>query len=188
MRNTLLRLYSVHQILIDDSDCCIVRPQLDPIVFVWIVRDSHDTLIPDQHCRILSNMTAMTVLRHAGIVFAFNSSVWEKFKLGELVSFNDNQTGKPSLRNTVYETMEGDMPLPPIQGIKDLQSRGSMFCVCDLATRVYGSAVASKMNLDPDDVYAEMIEGILPGIKLVPSGVMALGRAQNENCAYIFAG
>ena len=80
------------------------------------------------------------------------------------------------------------MPLPPIQGIKDLQSRGSMFCVCDLATRVYGSAVASKMNLDPDDVYAEMIEGILPGIKLEPSGVMALGRATNENCAYIFAG
>lgn len=154
-----------------------------PIVWNWAFLESNNSLgVKD------SNMTAMTVLRHAGIVFAFNSSVWEKFKLGELVSFNDNQTGKPSLRNTVYEPMEGDMPLPPIQGIKDLQNRGSMFCVCDLATKVYGSAVASKMNLNPDEVYEEMIEGILPGIKLVPSGVMALGRAQNENCAYIFAG
>ena len=92
------------------------------------------------------------------------------------------------MRNTVYQPEEGDMPLPPIQGIKDLQERGSMFCVCDLATRVYGSAIASKMNLNPDEVYAEMVKGILPGIKIVPSGVMALGRAQNEKCAYIFAG
>ena len=80
------------------------------------------------------------------------------------------------------------MPLPPIQGIKDLQGRGSLFCVCDLATKVYGSAVAKKMSLNPDDVYAEMVKGILPGIQLVPSGVWALGRAQNDKCAYIFAG
>ena len=116
------------------------------------------------------------------------SEIWEKFKLGELVSFNDNKTGKPALRNTVYEPQIGDMPLPPIQGIKDLQGRGSLFCVCDLATKVYSSAIAKKMNLDPDEVYLEMIKGILPEIQLVPSGVWALGRAQNKNCAYIFAG
>ena len=69
----------------------------------------------------------MTVLRHSGIVFAFNSEIWKKFKLGELVSFNDNKTGKPSLRNTVYEPQEGDMPLPPIQGIKDLQKEDLYF-------------------------------------------------------------
>jgi len=26
-----------------------------------------------------SNMTAMTVLRHSGIVYAFNSDIWNKF-------------------------------------------------------------------------------------------------------------
>ena len=154
-----------------------------PIVWNWAFLQSNNSVgVSD------SEMTAMTVLRHSGIVFAFNSAVWEKFKLGELVSFNDNKTGKPSLRNTVYEPQEGDMPLPPIQGIKDLQKRGSLFCVCDLATKVYGSAVAAKMNLDPDEVYQEMVNGILPGIKLVPSGVWALGRAQNKGSAYIFAG
>ena len=80
------------------------------------------------------------------------------------------------------------MPRPPIQGIKDLQTRGSLFCVCDLATKVYGSVIAKKMSLNPDDVYAEMVAGILPGVQLVPSGVWALGRVQNNKCAYIFAG
>lgn len=154
-----------------------------PITWNWAFLESNNSVgVKDD------NITAMTVLRHSGIVFAFNSDIWKKFKLGELVSFNDNKTGSPALRNTVYEPQEGDMPLPPIQGIKDLQTRGSLFCVCDLATKVYGSAVAKKMNLNPDDVYSEMVEGILPEIQLVPSGVWALGRAQNMNCAYIFAG
>ncbi|MAC92637.1 MAG: Tat (twin-arginine translocation) pathway signal sequence containing protein [Flavobacteriaceae bacterium] len=154
-----------------------------PITWNWAFLESNNSVGEKD-----DNITAMTVLRHSGIVFAFNSDIWKKFKLGELVSFNDNKTGSPALRNTVYEPQEGDMPLPPIQGIKDLQARGSLFCVCDLATKVYGSAVAKKMNLNPDDVYSEMVEGILPGIQLVPSGVWALGRAQNMNCAYIFAG
>ena len=118
-----------------------------PIVWNWAFLESNNSVgVKDD------NITAMTVLRHSGIVFAFNSDIWKKFKLGELVSFNDNKTGNPALRNTVYEPQEGDMPLPPIQGIKDLQARGSLFCVCDLATKVYGSAVAKKMNLNPDDV------------------------------------
>ena len=154
-----------------------------PITWNWAFLESNNSVGEKD-----DNITAMTVLRHSGIVFAFNSDIWKKFKLGELVSFNDNKTGSPALRNTVYEPQEGDMPLPPIQGIKDLQARGSLFCVCDLATKVYGSAVAKKMNLNPDDVYSEMVEGILPGIQLVPSGVWALGRAQNMNYAYIFAG
>ena len=113
-----------------------------PIVWNWAFLESNNSVgVKDD------NITAMTVLRHSGIVFAFNSDIWKKFKLGELVSFNDNKTGNPALRNTVYEPQEGDMPLPPIQGIKDLQARGSLFCVCDLATKVYGSAVAKKMNL-----------------------------------------
>jgi intracellular sulfur oxidation DsrE/DsrF family protein len=175
----LKKIKGEHRVVYDGSE----PHNTLPIVWNWAFLESNNSVGVED-----SNMTAMTVLRHSGIVFAFNSSIWEKFQLGELVAFNDNKTGKPSLRNTVYEPQEGDMPLPPIQGIKDLQERGSLFCVCDLATKVYGSAVAAKLNLDPDEVYNEMIAGILPGIQLVPSGVWALGRAQNENCAYIFAG
>jgi intracellular sulfur oxidation DsrE/DsrF family protein len=33
-----------------------------------------------------------------------------------------------------------------------------------------------------------MVSGVLPGIQVVPSGVWALGRAQEHDCAYVFAG
>ena len=63
-----------------------------PITWNWAFLESNNSVgVKD------SNITAITVLRHTGIVFAFKSEIWEKFKLGEIVGFNDNQTGKPAL-------------------------------------------------------------------------------------------
>ena len=135
-----------------------------------------------------SNMTAMTVLRHDAIPYAMEDRLWEKYKLGEFFHINDNNTGEPAIRNTVYEPHGKDMPLPIIQGIKDLQARGSLFCVCDLALNVYSGFVAGPMGLKAEDVYADWKSGLLPGIQSVPSGVWALERAQKKGCAYIFAG
>jgi len=134
------------------------------------------------------NMTAMTVLRHEAIPLAFENRLWEKYNLGEVFHITDNSTEKPSLRNPYYEPQEGDFPLPSIEGIKRMQERGAMFCVCDLATKVYSNAVATQMNLDPTEVYNDWVSGVLPNIQLVPSGVWALGRAQEHGCGYIFAG
>ena len=116
MSNWFKKIKGEHRVVYDGS-----QPHNTlPITWNWAFLESNNSVgVKD------SNITAITVLRHTGIVFAFKSEIWEKFKLGEIVGFNDNQTGKPALRNTVYEPKEGDMPLPPIQGIKDLQARGS---------------------------------------------------------------
>ncbi|MCX2679270.1 Tat (twin-arginine translocation) pathway signal sequence containing protein [Galbibacter sp. EGI 63066] len=135
-----------------------------------------------------SEITAMTVLRHDAIPFVLHSRIWKKYKLGEVFKINDNATQKPSLRNPYYEPREGDFPLPGIDGIKRLQERGAMFCVCNLAIKVYSGIIAGKMDMDTDKVYKEWVDGILPEIQLVPSGVWALGRAQEHGCAYIYAG
>ena len=134
------------------------------------------------------NMTAMTVLRHNALPLAFEDRLWQKYPLGEVFGVTDNATKEPSKRNPYYEPRDGDFPLPGIDGIKRMQERGAMFCVCDLAAKVYSNAVAEKMKLDPTDVYNDWISGILPGIQAVPSGVWALGRAQEHGCGYIYAG
>ncbi|MFH4965531.1 Tat (twin-arginine translocation) pathway signal sequence containing protein [Gaetbulibacter sp. M235] len=133
------------------------------------------------------DMTAVTVLRHEALPIAFEDRLWEKYPLGEVFGMNDS-SGNPYKRNPFYEPQDGDFPLPGIDGIKRMQEREAMFCACDLATKVYSNAVATKMNLDPKEVYEDWVAGILPGIQLVPSGVWALGRAQEHGCGYIFAG
>ena len=153
-----------------------------PIVWNWAFYESNNqTGSPD------SDITAMTVLRHSGIAYAFNSNVWKKYPIGKVFEINDNSTGEPSQRNTVYDPQKGDLPLPQVEGIKRLQERGALFCICNLATQVYSGVIANQMGLDAKDVYEDMIDGLLPGIELVPSGVWALGRAQENGCGYIFA-
>ena len=44
------------------------------------------------------------------------------------------------------------------------------------------------MGLKPEDVKKEWTDNVLPGVQIVPAGVWALGRAQEKQCAYIFAG
>jgi len=69
-----------------------------------------------------------------------------------------------------------------------LQNDGVMFCVCDMAMTVFSAVVAKGMNMDAAAVKKEWVAGVLPGIQVVPSGVWAVGRAQEHGCAYCFAG
>jgi intracellular sulfur oxidation DsrE/DsrF family protein len=63
-----------------------------------------------------------------------------------------------------------------------------MFAVCNAAMTVYSSVVADEMKLNAADVKKDWESGVLPGIQIVPSGVWAVGRAQEHGCSYIFVG
>ncbi len=154
-----------------------------PVIWNWaFYLTNNQTGVPDE------DITAMTVLRHDAIPLALEDRIWEKYKLGEMFKIDDNIKKASSLRNTVYEPKDGDFPLPGIDGIKALQERGAMFCVCDLALNVFSSFAAKAMEKDAKEVYNDWVSGVLPGIQIVPSGVWALGRAQEHGCGYIYAG
>ena len=154
-----------------------------PIIWTWAYYLSNNQTGTND-----TDMTGMCVLRHNAIPFAMQDGLWSKYKFGEAFNVTDNTTGAPAVRNPYYEPKEGDYPMPGIDGIKALQSRGALFCVCDLAITVYSGGMAKAMNLDAAEVKAEWIAGVHPGIQVVPSGVWALGRAQELGCGYIYAG
>lgn len=132
----------------------------------------------------------VVVLRHEGIPYAFEDRIWTKYKFGETFKINDPKTKAPSTRNAFWKPMPGDFKIPGIGnvdiGIDQLQASGVMFCVCDMAMTVYSAALAN--GADPAEVKKDWISGLLPGIQPMPSGVWALGRAQEHGCSYIFAG
>jgi len=57
-----------------------------------------------------------------------------------------------------------------------------------MAMTVYSNVVAMQTGAKPEDVLKDWTANVLPGVQVVPSGVWALGRAQEKQCAYIFAG
>lgn len=140
----------------------------------------------------ISDSSVVVVLRHSAIGYAMDSSLWKKYNLGEVFEADDPLTKKPSTRNPFWKPGAEDFKVPGVGavqiGINDLQSMGVMFCVCEMAIKVYSSIVAEKTGGNGEEIRKEWIAGLLPGIHSVPSGLWALTRAQEHGCSYCFAG
>jgi hypothetical protein len=136
--------------------------------------------------------SVVVVLRHDAIGYALNDNLWAKYKMGELFKANDPLTKAPAIRNPFWKPKPGDFKIPGVGnvpiGINELQDNGVLFCVCNMAITVYSAAVADMMKMDAAAVKQEWLNGVLPNIQVVPSGVWAVGRAQEHGCTYCFAG
>jgi len=154
-----------------------------PIIWSWVFyKTNNATGTPD------NELTAMIVFRHNGIPLTMEDRLWEKYKFGEVFKIDDANTSAPAVKNPYWVPTIGFWNANGIQGIKDLQARGVMCCVCDMALTVYSGMVAQKAGMSAEEVKKDWVSGLLPGIQVVPSGVWAIGRAQEKGCAYCFAG
>ena len=185
------KVKGTHRVVYDAKRPNDVMPFAWPRVFLMT---NAATGSPASDCGVVD------VLRHDGIPYAFQDKMWEKYNFAEMFEVKElspafqatDAATAIKTRNPFWNTKPGDFKLPafgavPI-GIKDLQSDGVMFCVRNAAMTVYSAIVADKMKMKPEDVLKEWKENLIPGIQIVPSGVWAVGRAQEHKCAYIFAG
>lgn len=127
--------------------------------------------------------TAVVILRHGGLGLALSDPIWAKYHLGEVFSMKDGDM--PATRN-IYASIT-NMPIPGL-GIAELMKSGVLVGACDVALTVYSAGAAKKMSMDPAAVKKEWVAGLLPGVQLVPSGVLGVAHAQELGCNYCFAG
>lgn len=185
------KLKGRHRVVYDAT-----RPH-DVLPFAWpkvFLMTNEATGSPASDCGVV------VVLRHDGIPYAFQDNMWAKYNFGDMFKAHDvgpafqaaDAAVATKTRNPFWNTKPGDFKVPGIGsvdiGIKDLQANGVMFCVCNAAMTVYSAVAAGQMGSKGEDVYKEWKENLIPGIQIVPSGVWAVGRAQEHKCAYIFAG
>ena len=157
--------------------------------FAWpkvFLLTNSGTGTPETDCNVV------VVLRHETIPYAMGDDLWEKYKFGEMFKINDPRTKAPATRNPFWKCKPDDYKIPGIGavdlGIDNLQSSGVMFCVCDMAMTVYSAVAAMNSNQDAQTVKKEWLSGVLPGVQPMPSGVWAVGRAQEHGCTYCYAG
>ncbi|MBS3915122.1 MAG: hypothetical protein KG003_11515 [Bacteroidetes bacterium] len=137
--------------------------------------------------------TAMVVLRHNAICYAFGHELWAKYNFGQMFKAMSPPEHKEfATKNPFWQPAKGAFNIPGIGavpiGINELQESGVLFCVCDAAMTVFSAVAADMMKMDAATVKKEWEAAVLPGIQIVPSGVWAVGRAQEYDCSYCFAG
>lgn len=168
-----------HRIVFDVTQPKEIFPFAWPRVFLLT---NEATGSPATDCSVV------VILRHDAIPYAFEDKLWAKYKFGEMFHAHDPVTKAASTRNPFWKPQKGAYKVPGFGevaiGIDELQASGVMFCVCDAAITVYSAAASEKMGLVAADTKKEWLSGLLPGIQVVPSGVWAVGRAQEHSCAY----
>ncbi len=120
-----------------------------------------------------------TIVGISGRAFNVNASdrLWEKYALGERSKIIDPATGKPAIRNLYLDE--------PTLGVKALQARGTIFWQCNIALNAVAQQLATARKLPVAEVRADVLAGLNPGVKLVPSHVMALGLVQEHGATYV---
>lgn len=137
--------------------------------------------VPDNDC------TAVVVLRHDSIPFAMEDRLWAKYKFGEIFKINDSSTKMAAVKNMFWKPKPGDLPIPGM-GVNELLDSGVLVGVCDMALTFYSKHVATDLKIDPEECKKDWVAGVFPGIEIVPSGVLAVNRAQEHGCTYCWAG
>jgi hypothetical protein len=115
----------------------------------------------------------------SGRGFPINASdrLWEKYALGERSKIVDPATTKPAVRNVFMDDKT--------MGVKSLTTRGTIFWQCNLALSNIAQQLATARQLTVADVRADLIAGLNPGVRLVPSHVMAMGLVQERGVTYV---
>lgn len=131
--------------------------------------------------------SVVVVLRHSGIPFAMKDSMWAKYPFGEVFKITDPKTQAPAVRNPVANMQPGDFPIGGV-GIDELLAKGALVGVCSIALTLNAGMIAKKLGTDGAAVKQEWVASLFPGVQIVPSGVIAVNRAQEKGCAYCFAG
>ena len=120
-----------------------------------------------------------TIVGISGRAFPVNASdrLWEKYALGERSKIIDPSTMRPAVRNIMLDGSN--------VSIKALQSRGTIFWQCNVALGVVAQQLAEARRMPVADLRADLVAGLNPGVRLVPSHVMALALAQERGFTYM---
>lgn len=134
-----------------------------------------------------NKLSAVVGLRHFSVPLAFTDDIWKRYKLGEFAELKDPATKAPSTRNFFYHPHDGDL-LFPAMAIDKLFARGVQLTCCNVALTVLSGLLAKNAGVTPEVAKKEWVAGLIPGVVLVPSGVLAVNRAQEKGCTYCNAG
>lgn len=120
-----------------------------------------------------------TAVGISGPAFALNATnrLWEKYKLGERSKIIDPMTKQASVRNIFYDGNE--------ISVKAMQARGTIFWQCNVALGNVAQQLADQFKMPFAEVRADLVAGLNPGVKLMPSHVMALALAQERGFTYM---
>lgn len=135
-----------------------------------------------------SDLSAVMVIRHTGIVLAMNQEYWVNYEVGKKGKLKGDD-GKTMKYNPVLPVPGGPAPQGMFASLmldKQLEN-GALALACNLAFRSVVSAVQEKDKLSPAEARTKAMSMLVPGVILQPSGIFANVMAEEAGCTFVQA-
>ena len=121
--------------------------------------------------------------------FAWNHAMWAKYKVGAALGITDPATKAPLTRNWLYQPAKGD----PVffngmladASMESLTGRGATFIMCNNALKLWTGRLAGMGLGKAEDIAADIMGNLVPGVQVVPAMVIAVGQAQRRGLTYM---
>ena len=127
-------------------------------------------------------LAIVVCLRHGATAFAYNDAIWSKYGASMPSQATDPKTNGVPTRNPYNSPERRD------EAFDALIKLGVHFAVCDKSTQGLAGSLARKTEGKSDAVYKEMLANVIGNSHMVPSGIVAVGHAQEHGYAYAYCG
>lgn len=135
-----------------------------------------------------SDMTAVLVLRHEGIILAMDDAFWAEFDIARTNKVRDSDGKKWAKSNPILTLPPGTPPQWADFTLANFQKSGGIVLACNMAFADIVDQYKKKGKLSADEARKAALAHLAPGVILQPSGVFGALRAQEAGCHYILAG
>src|SRR5262249_7037415 len=127
-----------------------------------------------------ADLAIVICLRHGATAFAFNDAIWSKYgePLSAQTKMTDPKTDAAATKNPYNAESRRD------ETFDAMIKLGVHFAVCDKSTQGLAGSLARKTNGQSDAVYKDLVAHVIGNAHMVPSGIVAVGHAQEHGYAY----
>lgn len=132
----------------------------------------------------MPEISRVLVLRHHAIHFAMNDAYWAKYKVGADTGFTGPDSAPIDFNPVRIPREIFPEPFRPLM-LEPFQQSGGIILACDLALRHLVVPYYTAAGMAADAAYQAARADVLPGITLQPSGIFAVGVAQEAGCAMV---
>jgi hypothetical protein len=134
-----------------------------------------------------SELAVVIIVRHRSAPFGYNDAMWAKYgaTLAARSKVTDPKTKQTPTANYYNATGYGD--LIPNRGttLESVAKLGGQFGVCTLSTRAIAGLIAQAVGSAGDAIFTELTTNLVSNARMVPAGIVAVGRAQERGYSLV---
>ena len=110
-------------------------------------------------------------------------AAWGKYEFGKMFDVKDPKTKENATHNIFFAGTDDD------PGVREAMNAGVIVLSCRTALRGMAHELASQNKYGTaEEIERDLTASLIPGVILVPAMIIAIGRAQEQHCTYVYTG